>query len=308
MQAVFEASKAAVFATTQACSATKVYREECLKLGRYVAKVALVLAEIELTMHEDESLRGSEALFMAGDATVNALQQAQDLTRQCADSDPARIWPMEDAVEFQSVSLELLEAMTKLSALSDSLPEDIIADARHFCSQLQKLKFTTAELEQSEQVELEEEQSVARQARHDDLSVQEPKPMPGTNNIKPFNRGSAAGSLSVMDKYEELEAEAPLLNDSGGTNSSLPHGIPPPDLDITETLDKVGVAYMSLEDPLTTALPPGFHGKGNIPATDAGEQVLPRDPFSMNDAAAANTRLASTTLKELKDLNGGDQA
>lgn len=112
MQAIFEACKVSVLQTTQACSTTKVYKEECLKLGRYVAKVALLMAELELWMIDDDLLRGSQSLFLAGEAVVGAIQQAEDLARQCVDTGAARIWPMEDAIEFQSVAVELLDAVT----------------------------------------------------------------------------------------------------------------------------------------------------------------------------------------------------
>jgi len=80
-----------------------------------VAKVALLLSEIELQSHIDESLKGNEAVFLAGEALCAALQQAESLARQCAETKgKARIWPLEDAVEFQSVALELLNAVSSM--------------------------------------------------------------------------------------------------------------------------------------------------------------------------------------------------
>jgi hypothetical protein len=62
-------------------------------------------------MQQDESLRGSEHLFMAGEAAVAAFQVTENLLRQCVDtSAAAAIWPLEDAIEFQSVAVELLDA------------------------------------------------------------------------------------------------------------------------------------------------------------------------------------------------------
>ena len=77
MQAVFDSAKISVAETCQGVRSTEVYKEECLKLGRYVSKVTLILAELELMLHGDESLRGSEGMFLAVEAVLTALQQAQ---------------------------------------------------------------------------------------------------------------------------------------------------------------------------------------------------------------------------------------
>lgn len=112
MQAVFEAAKVSVAETCQAVRSTEVYKEECLKLGRYVSKVTLILAELELMLSSDESLLGSESMFLAAEAVLAALQQAQSLVKQCCSTSAARIWPLEDAIEFQSVALELYNAIS----------------------------------------------------------------------------------------------------------------------------------------------------------------------------------------------------
>jgi hypothetical protein len=49
-------------------------------------------------------------VFLAVDATVSALRQAESLVAQCAGTAPSSIWPLEDAVEFQSVAAELRSA------------------------------------------------------------------------------------------------------------------------------------------------------------------------------------------------------
>ena len=112
MQAVFDSAKISVAETCQGVRSTEVYKEECLKLGRYVSKVTLILAELELMLHGDESLRGSEGMFLAVEAVLTALQQAQSLVKQCCSTSAGRIWPLEDAVEFQSVAIELLNAVS----------------------------------------------------------------------------------------------------------------------------------------------------------------------------------------------------
>ena len=53
---------------------------------------------------------GSKAVFLTVDATVSALRQAESLVAQCAGTTPSSIWPLEDAVEFQSVAAELRSA------------------------------------------------------------------------------------------------------------------------------------------------------------------------------------------------------
>lgn len=112
MQAILGQCRDAVAEIGRGCATTEVCKEECLKLGRFVAKVALILAELELQLHADDSLTNSEALFLALEATAAALTQAASLVRQCAATTAARIWPLEDSIEFQSVGLALLESIS----------------------------------------------------------------------------------------------------------------------------------------------------------------------------------------------------
>jgi hypothetical protein len=113
MQAILDQCRDSVAEIGRGCRAAEVsYKEETLKLGRYTAKVALILAELELQLHADDALAGSEQLYLAIEAQAAALAQAASLVRQCAATTAARIWPLEDSIEFQSVALALLEAVS----------------------------------------------------------------------------------------------------------------------------------------------------------------------------------------------------
>jgi hypothetical protein len=231
MQALFEAAKESVQEIGRGSRESPVYKEECLKLGRYVSKVTLILAELELQLYADESLRGSEDMFIAVEGVLQALQQAASLVHQCSSTSAGRIWPMEDAVAFQSVGLELLNAMEKVASAHYTFPEDLHEDIEHFLCQLQKLKFTEAELEESAVDELTELQKENKKAREDAVSTvneekktnnalfdrktpsalgSEPPPSQATSNIKPFRSAVAASAAAVEeldDTWEEIEHE-----------------------------------------------------------------------------------------------------
>ena len=104
-------------------------QDECLKLGRHVAKLALVVAEVELTTKSAEKLRGeapppgraagpvltgggvptlrqsrcaalppaagSQLLFQCLESLAAAMKQAEQLVEQCAATAPATGWPLE---------------------------------------------------------------------------------------------------------------------------------------------------------------------------------------------------------------------
>lgn len=55
---------------------------------------------------------GSQEVFIAAEALCEAFQQSAALVTQCCDTGDAGIWAMEDSIEFQSVGLELLNAVT----------------------------------------------------------------------------------------------------------------------------------------------------------------------------------------------------
>lgn len=113
MEGVFSASKDLVASCANAAikaSEHNAYRDGATLLCRSVLRVAGVINEIELQLHIDESLRGSEALFMAGDSICSALQAVQKLLNQSAHTGSAMIWPLEDSVEFQAVARDLLDA------------------------------------------------------------------------------------------------------------------------------------------------------------------------------------------------------
>ena len=59
MEGLVEAGKACILATIRGCVASPVCREECLTLGRFVAKLGLILTELELCMQGNEGLRGA---------------------------------------------------------------------------------------------------------------------------------------------------------------------------------------------------------------------------------------------------------
>ncbi|PSC70659.1 hypothetical protein C2E20_5801 isoform B [Micractinium conductrix] len=98
---------------------------------------------------------GSKTVFLAVDATVNALRQAEQLVVQCAGTKPSSIWPLEDAVEFQAVAAELQSAAAGLAALGSRLPADVAQDAAHVYRQFMDLSFTEGELSETEELELE---------------------------------------------------------------------------------------------------------------------------------------------------------
>ena len=112
MEGIFAACKQSAGSIAIACGKTHAYKEEAVRLGRYVAKLALILTEFEMYMHiEPGKLRGSEALFVAGEHAVAALKMVEQLVRQCAGTNTAAVvWAYEDAVEFQSASTELANA------------------------------------------------------------------------------------------------------------------------------------------------------------------------------------------------------
>ena len=59
MEGLLDACNQACLALNSECVATHLYARECLLLGRYTAKVALVMAEVGLQLRADESLRGA---------------------------------------------------------------------------------------------------------------------------------------------------------------------------------------------------------------------------------------------------------
>lgn len=60
MQGVFDAAKHSILHTTKSCLSTSVCKDECMKLGRYVGKVALLLSELELQLHTNDKLKGEK--------------------------------------------------------------------------------------------------------------------------------------------------------------------------------------------------------------------------------------------------------
>ena len=136
----------------------KVYRDEVFKLARYVAKLSFILSELELFISESQSHRGDHALFLALDASVQALKTATELVSQfCQRKQHAAtgVWPVEDASEFQSVAGELYNAITKFQDIAD-LPVDVVEDIDHVFRQLKNLSFTIAELEETDEEQIAE--------------------------------------------------------------------------------------------------------------------------------------------------------
>ena len=113
MEALFEAARGTVAAFAQSAKESAVYKEELNKLTRFVSKVSLLMAELELQLQIEQPLRGSESMFLGAEAVLDSLKQAEALARQCKSSSAAIIWPLEDAVEFQSVALEMRNAVSR---------------------------------------------------------------------------------------------------------------------------------------------------------------------------------------------------
>ena len=284
MQGVFDACKLAILGTSKACVASKVYQEESLKLGRFVGKAALVLSELELQLHADDSLRGSQEVFLVAEAFCGAFQGAESLMRQVGQTGAARIWPLEDAVEFQSVALELYNAVSRLDDSNIPLPDDVVEDVRHVRAHLKALTFTEEELEESEAAELQQVQ------RRFGRPTSPPPPPPSSpqekSNIMPLSKVLKSRSTTTAPP---APAQKQPSGGSGGWDQEPLEGaldaIPPPDEGITRALDEAGQVYVNLDEPFTTALPPGFPVKGAVPAGSVGLRDLPGDPFSMAGGA-----------------------
>lgn len=207
-----------------------------------------------------------------------------------------------------------------------ALPHDVKEDLDHFKRQLRALQFTETELEESEDIEFAAVQLSARKARETakenekQAETEGGTPTGAISNIKPFRPGAAPAcdatiataeaSPDADESWEALEEEQE--DEEQGENVSREgeeeeeeegFEIPPPDEGLIELLDKQGVAYVSLDDSKTTALPPGFPVKG---AQAKEDDNLPSDPFSMQEGAQAQVeegaRLASTALRELSAL------
>ncbi|KAL4857570.1 hypothetical protein ACK3TF_002420 [Chlorella vulgaris] len=154
MEGMVSAAGACVASIVHSCL-NQAPRGETLRLSRFASKLGLLITETSLCLRSNEALRGSKALFMAVDATVSALRQAEQLMLQCAATDPSSIWPLEDAVDFQSVAAEMRSAAGSLAALGERLPRDVRQDAAHFYRQLLNLNFTEEDLEDTEELALE---------------------------------------------------------------------------------------------------------------------------------------------------------
>ncbi|KAL4525450.1 hypothetical protein Ndes2437A_g03911 [Nannochloris sp. 'desiccata'] len=318
MQALFEAAKESVQEISKGSLESPVYKEECLKLGRYVSKVTLILAELELQLYADESLRGSEDMFIAVEAVLQGLQQAASLVQQCSSTSAGRIWPMEDAVEFQSVALELLNAMEKVASAHYTVPEDLQEDIEHFLRQLQKLNFTEAELEESAADELTSLQIENKNAREDAISSEnegkttdsarfEGKTPPSgvISNIKPFRSAATASAAAVEeldDTWEEIEHEEEEENDkcqedddTGRQGDGLNND------EKEETFEKV------IENEEEEEKKKDGEEEIQAGAVEEGKEAdLPSDPFRMQEGAQAqveeNARLSEETVRALEEL------
>lgn len=173
-------------------------------------------------------------------------------------------------------------------------------DLDHVQRQLRALQFTETELEESEEAELAAVQRSEKRAR--DTASQEPRPQevgtPPAGAIaaagKPF--GSPAGAEAAVAAAGEEVDESWGEEDGGDEN---------------EEREDVGMGDVEEEGegaapPELTALPPGAPAKGAVPE-DTEADILPADPFSMVEGAAAEERgrLASTALQELAALKRG---
>ncbi|PRW20217.1 hypothetical protein C2E21_9130 [Chlorella sorokiniana] len=160
MEGTVDAGRQAVTAIVKHALETAQAKDECLRLARYCVRLELVLVELQLLQRSNEALRGSKTVFLAIDAAVSALRQAEQLVAQCAATNPSSIWPLEDAVEFQGVAAELRSAAAGLAALGGRLSPDVQQDAAHVYQQLMGLSFTEDELSETEELELERVQHI----------------------------------------------------------------------------------------------------------------------------------------------------
>jgi len=166
----------------------KVYRDEVFKLARYVAKLSFILSELELLTSESQSHRGDHALFLALDASVQALKTSTELVSQfCQRKQHAAtgVWPLEDASEFQSVAGELYNAITKFQDIQD-LPADVVQDIDHVERQLKNLSFTIAELEETDEEQIAE-------FKHERKGLL-PRQEEGTQGVKESENGKDGAS------------------------------------------------------------------------------------------------------------------
>ena len=271
------------------------------------------------------------------------------------------------------MALELLNAMEKVASAQFTFPEDLEEDIDHFLRQLKTLKFTEAELEESEEVELKalQEENLKKNEENFNASpgVETPPtktttsgsgsgslPTGAINNIKPFRSAAVASAAAVEeldDTWEEIEHEEEegeggeqegqenqdyITNDEeteneevlnngekekeeisekinenkapeGEEGEGVLHEIPPPDENLLKVLDQEGVAYVNLDNPTETMLPPDAPVPG---AVEPGEDInseLPSDPFKMQEGAEAqvqeDARLSDETLQELEELKRG---
>lgn len=56
---------------------------------------------------------GNKEMFVALECVLTALQQSEAVIKQAMSSTKAEIWADEDAAEFQSAALELLNALAR---------------------------------------------------------------------------------------------------------------------------------------------------------------------------------------------------
>lgn len=161
MEAIFSVSRDLIAHITKACIQSTTYKEECYKLARFIAKIALLIAECELLVAEDSSssFASGERLFLTMQSINAALECAKQLVSQLSHSSQgASVWPLEDAAEFQSCAVELFSAIDKLNVFlqEESIaPADVKQDVASVHQQLKYLTFTMQELESTEAEENE---------------------------------------------------------------------------------------------------------------------------------------------------------
>ncbi|KAI7836011.1 hypothetical protein COHA_010095 [Chlorella ohadii] len=273
MEGTVDAGRQAVNAIVQNALETAQAKDECLRLARYCVRLELVLVELQLLQRSNEALRGSKTVFLAIDAAVSALRQAEQLVSQCAATNPSSIWPLEDAVEFQGVAAELRSAAAGLAALGGRLTPDVQQDAAHVYQQLMGLSFTEDELSETEELELEhvhQRESLAEAAAVAHEAAEEVLPPEDQTPDEAGEPGETEAQLlqEIREEAEEAAAAAgaPIVLTFSGQ----------------------------------TALAPEVPAKGAVPSR--GGTPLPRDPFEMTGEPEG---LGSATLQELRTFQQG---
>lgn len=141
---------------------------------------------------------------------MGPLTRSAELIQLCCTAPGGAIWPLEDAVGFQSAAAELREALARFGPLAGSLPADLAADVRHVAAQMQGLQFTETELEETCLVELQREQHVVGHGPLNGRCAPGVRQAEETARVASSRSSEAGGALKVS----KVVKVAPLANAS----------------------------------------------------------------------------------------------